>query len=100
MSDSISINQRNGSSPIVRQLIELADVSVDSGALSPLVKRLLASAEEENRRVAELCDAVLRRDWDTATTAAKILSRKLETSPKPALPSTPAQSSASTENCA
>jgi hypothetical protein len=72
----------------------------DPGALSPWVKRLLASAEEDNRQVAELCDAVLRRDWDAATTAAKIISRKSETSPSPALPSTPANSSANTQNCA
>ena len=72
----------------------------DVEALSPFLKRLLASARDDDRRVAELCDAVLRRDWAAATAAAKILSRKSETSPSPALPSTPANSSAKRQNCA
>jgi hypothetical protein len=80
--------------------MQTTELIADAAVLSPLVKRLLASAKEENRRVAELCDAVLRRDWDAATTAAKILSRKSDASPSPALPSTQAQSSANTQNCA
>ena len=75
-------------------------VAAEHGALAPLLKRLLVVAQDDDRRVAELCDAVLRQDWDAATTAAKILSGKSETSPKPALPSTPAQISANTQNCA
>ena len=82
------------------QEIRLTDLIAPAAVLSPLVKRLLASAEEENRRVAELCDAVLRQDWDAATAAAKIISRKSEASPSPPPPSTPAQSSANKQNCA
>ena len=80
--------------------LQPTDLITDPGALSPWLRRLLAVAHDDNRRVAELCDAVLRRDWDAATTAAKILSRKSETPPKAALPSTPANSSANTQNCA
>jgi len=65
--------------------LQPTDLIADAGALSHLVKRLVAVAQADNRSVAELCDAVLRQDWDAATTAAKILSGKSETSPKPAL---------------
>jgi len=75
-------------------------ISVDSGVLPLLLKRLLALAQDDNRRVAELCDAVLRQDWVAATIQAKILSRKSEMSPKAVLPSTQAQSSDNTQNCA
>jgi hypothetical protein len=78
------------------QEVRSTDVIADAGTLSPWLRRLVAAARDDNRRVAELCDAVLRSDWDTAT----ILSRKLRTSPKPALPSAQAQSSANTQNCA
>ena len=47
------------------------DLIADAAVLSPLVKRLLALARDDDRRVVELCDAVLRQDWDAATTAAK-----------------------------
>ena len=44
-------------------------------SVSPLLKRLVAVAEEDNRRLVELCDAVLRHDWEIATTLAEAMSR-------------------------
>ncbi len=52
-----------------------AEGTIESSALPPLLKRLVASAEEDNRRVVELCDAVLRHDWEIATTLAQSMSR-------------------------
>jgi hypothetical protein len=76
-----------------------SDLIDDSSALSPLVRRLVVAAHDDNRRVADLCDAVLRLDWNAATTMAKTLSRRLEPSPKTALPSMQATSD-NEQNCA
>jgi hypothetical protein len=80
--------------------VQPTDLIADSSTLSPLVNRLIASAQDDNRRVAELCAAVLRHDWDAATSVAKILCRKLDASPKLARSSSPTRSAADTENCA
>jgi hypothetical protein len=94
------MNFMERSAKMPRERTKRDNLISEEGALSPLVKRLLAVARNDDRRVMELCDAVLRQDWDAATTVARLLSRKLQTPSSAALPSMQARPPVNKQNCA